>query len=149
MATFDPAKCLIPTSWCGKGPVPAKRKDFKLNVKYVREGTKDECLQKGVGVGVHIERRKGLPQTSLQNIKYVGEVFERKFIDEGIKTTRDLLTRARGYTKDQNKALVARVTTKKDGRIDHRAYNHVLLWLYENGIDQARLPLCHKLVAED
>ena len=146
---FDPSKCLIPTAWCGKGPVPAKRKDFKLNVKYVREGSKDECLQKGVGVGVHIERRKGLSQTSLQNIKYVGEVFERKFIEEGIADTRALLRRVNSLTKEQNKALIARVTTKKDGRIDHRAYNHVLLWLYENGVSGSKLPLCHKLVAED
>lgn len=149
---FDPRKCLIPTAWCGKGPLPppAKRRDYKQNVKYVREGTKDECLQKGVGAGVHIERKKSLAANSLQNIKYIGDVFEKRFQDEGIRTTTDLVARVNRLTKVQVKSLVEKVTTKKNGRIDHRAYNHVLLWLYYEGkISQEKLPLCHKLVAEE
>lgn len=145
---FDPSKCLIPTAWCGRGPVPAQRRDLAKNIKYVREGTKDECLQKGFGAGVFSEKAKTLAPSSLQNIKYVGDVYERKFREAGIQTLKQLKDRVEDSTKEPNKALISRAVTKKNGRVDSRAYNHVLLWLYQNGVTQTKLPLCHKLTAE-
>lgn len=146
---FDPARCLIPSVWCGKGDVPEKKTDKKKNIKYIRSGTKDECVQKGFGAGMFTERRKGLPPTSLQTIKYVGDVFERHFQEEGINDLAGLMAFARRSTSDSIKKKILKVTTKKGGKIDHRAYNHILLWLYEQGIEGEKLPLCHRLISMD
>lgn len=142
---FNPKKCLIPTSWCGAGDMPTKA-DHKNNVKYTSLGSREECVQKGFGAGVHIERAKHLPEASLQRIKYVGEVFEKHFKAQGISDTKALLKFARGSNKAGIQKLVARVSTKKDGKIDHRAYNHILLWLYNNGIDSSKIPTCEDLM---
>lgn len=146
---FDPTKCLLPTIWCGKGPLPTsaeKRVDRKNNVKYVKEGSKEECVQKGFGAGMFSERAKSLPDTSLQKIKYVGETYEKNFKTVRIETTLDLLTFARGSPTKSILDLILKVTTKKDGKIDHKAYNSILLWLYNNGVDSSKIPSCHRLV---
>jgi hypothetical protein len=120
--------------------------DHKKNVKYTSLGTREECVQKGFGAGVHTERAKYLHEDSLQHIKYVGEVFEKHFKARGIADTKALLKFARGSNKAGIQKLVISVSTKKDGKIDHRAYNHILLWLYNNGIDSSKIPSCEDLL---
>lgn len=142
---FNPVKCLVPTAWCGKGPVPSQKQDLTKNVKYVREGTKDECLQKGFGAGVFSEKAKGISSSSLQNIKYVGETYELNFRKAGITNLNELLSAAKNSSKSRVQSLVSQSVTKKGGQIDSRAYNHVLLWMYQNGVPQVNLPLCHEI----
>lgn len=143
---FDAGKCLIPTSWCGKGPLP-KDPDLKSNLKYTSIGTRDQCVQKGFGVGMYTERAKHLPEKSLQKIKYVGEVFEQRFIENGIRDTDELLRLARRSSSLEIETVLTSVCTKKGkGRpVDYRAYNQILLWLYSAGVPQAKIPSCQEL----
>lgn len=146
-SSFDPKKCLIPTVWCGKGPVPKNNKDYDKNIKYTREGSKDECVQKGFGAGTYAERSKTLPEKSLQKIKYVGATYEKNFQDRDIEDLDDLVRFARGSPTKSIKSLILEVTTKKDKKIDHRAYNHIMVWLYNNGVDASKIPKCFRLVS--
>jgi len=81
MADFDLSECAIPTVWCGRGNPPKRRAgDDKY---YYKTGDRYECMQKGFGAGMHTERKKNLPENSLQQIKYVGDVYEKKFKGAG------------------------------------------------------------------
>ena len=36
--------------------------------KYVKKGSPSECIKKGIGAGIYIEKKKNLTKNSLQNI---------------------------------------------------------------------------------
>ncbi len=133
---FEPRKCAIPTTWCGKGPKPANTNE----VKYTRAGTPAECLQKGFGAGAAKERSKSLPQSSLQRIKYVGPEMEKKLRSKGIRTLDGLIKKTRTMTPVQVATLLKGTLRKKNGALDSRAYNSVLLYLYNSG--KTNLPQC-------
>ena len=142
--SFNPKKCLVPTFWCGKGDMP-KEADYKNNLRYTSLGTRDQCVQKGFGAGMSAEKSKNLPENSLQKIKYVGEVFEKNFMKNGIANTTDLIDFANRSNRSGIDKKITVVCTKKDLRVDYRAYNHILLWLYDNGIPSSKIPWCREL----
>lgn len=140
---FNESECDIPTIWCGDSDKPpTKRKDGNV---YVRTGTRFECMKKGFGAGTHIERKSNLPSNSLQQIKYVGEKHEKGFKKSGISNT-DALTKAMSKKNSAEiEAMLKKVLTKSDGKVDYKAYNCTILWLYRHGIGGEKLPACKKI----
>lgn len=140
--SFNPEDCAIPTFYCGdQSDLPArKRGDDKY---YTRHGTPRECLSKGFGAGMITERLKTLPESTLQQIKYVGDVYDRRFRENGINTVDGLILYAKGRNPIEIDALLRKVLTKKGGAVDQRALNSVLLFLYKNGVQ--RIPSCKRL----
>lgn len=140
MAVPQKGRCLIPTVWCGESdslPPPS----YQNNVRYTRLGGRYECLKKGIGVGTVIS--KSYPAGSLQNIKYIGEKHEASFFKHKIKTTSQLISKVNTSTSSQNKKLLENVLTKSDGNVDYKAYNSVIVFLFERGIPEKLLPLCY------
>jgi hypothetical protein len=138
---FRVQDCLIPTVYCGK-----KKKIPKTNnnnQRYVRRGTRSECLRKGVGAGVYSERDKHLSNSSLQRIMYVGPYFEQQFRDNGIRTINGLIKRAKKIRKGRLENLLEDICTNRDGRVDRRTYNSVVLHIYKMGITW--VPNCRKI----
>lgn len=142
--SFNKKACAIPSVWCGDGPMPSSR--YKDSIFYTREGTRSECVKKGFGAGKYQERNAHLPKTSLLQIKYVGEVYEEKFKKYGISTTTQLLKEFKSSSASTStiEKTLKSVFTKKDNKLDQRAYNSTLLYLYGNGI--GKLPQCSKMV---
>lgn len=140
---FDSDKCLIPTVWCGEEEDPPNKIDRKNNTIYTEGGTRGQCLQKGFGAGMHSEKAKSLSQTSLQNIKYVGEKFEEKFKSKGIRDLPSLANWCRTKNEAQVKKLLSEVFKRSNGIIDYRGYNSTLLWLNTSGLTE--IPSCKKL----
>lgn len=139
---FDPQECSIPTVYCGtKKKIPTKEGN---DLRYTRKGTPYECMTKGYGAGMHSEKAKHLPKSSLQRIKYIGDVHEENFRKKKIATVTNLVTRARVLTKDELRIFLEEILLKKDGTIDMRAYNSVLLYLYSKGVYE-NLPACTKI----
>lgn len=134
---FDPKACEIPKIWCGKGNKPNN---------YAKTGTPYDCMKIGFGAGMHTERNKHLPPTSLQNIKYVGDTFEKRFAKKKITSTTLLLKFATKSSKLQIDALLKEVFIRKGCGLDKRAYNSTLMYLYQHGIASVKIPLCTKLV---
>lgn len=122
---LDRTKCVAKKVWCGKGPIPH-------GDAYSRQGTSFECLQQGFGAGKYSEKEKHLPFDSLQRIKYVGETHEASFKKQRISNLGDLERLSKRRPRDLEKVL-EKVLTKKDGKIDTRAFNHVLMWLEDQG----------------
>lgn len=140
---FDPKKCDIPTIWCGEADKPPKKR--KDGSYYYKTGTRYECMKKGFGAGKHSEIKEGLPKNSLRQIKYVGEKHEKNFKKKGVYNTNNLVKECEGLTEDQIKKLLKKVLVKSDGKLDTRAYNCVLLYLYRHGV--GHLPSCKKVRA--
>ncbi len=140
-APFVMSDCNIPTVWCGlENKFPTKPKDGSY---YYKTGNRYECMQKGFGAGMHTERNDNLPANSLQQIKYVGEKHEKDFKKAGIATL-DALKKEMGKksTADIEKTL-KKILTKKDGKLDARAYNCVIVYLYKHGVQS--VPACQKI----
>ena len=139
---FDLDRCTIPTVYCGtKKSVPKKTKN---NTRYVRKGTNYECMTKGFGAGMAMEKLKKLPLNSLQRIKYVGETYELNFKKKNVNNIDQLINHIRNLKKEKVSTFLKSVFRKKDGVIDQRAYNSTLVFLYENGV-HANLPQCSKI----
>ena len=136
---FDVNECAVPCVWCGDGVMP---KTIQNGKKYTRDGTKFECMKKGYGSGMYSERSKHIPQTSLKQIKYIGDEYEARFIQKKIKTLEDLRKKAKNGRKNTLETLLNDVFTKKDGVLDKRAYNATLMYLYSHGIGD--IPGCSK-----
>ncbi len=136
---FNSDKCVIPTVWCGKGNKPFRKGD---NV-YTRTGTRTECMKKGFGAGMFTEKNKNIPKTSLRNIKYVGEEYESRFKNKGIKTLKQLISRMRSMSPKQIEKFLKNIFSKNTG-FDGRSYNSTLLFLYRHG--NGDLPQCKNLV---
>jgi len=137
--SFEISKCAIPGVWCGKG-APPKRKGLKW---YHKTGSRYECMQKGFGAGAATERRKNLPDNSLQQIKYVGETYEKKFQKSRIADTDDLIQAAQRRTKASLKTLLRKIFTRRRGGLDKRAYNSTIVFLYQHGI--GHVPPCSEI----
>lgn len=143
--SFKKEDCVIPTVWCGKGAIPKTPPigGGGVGTKYTRAGSSYECMKKGFGAGYYTERNKHLPQNSLEKIKYVGETYVEKFNDNGIHTLPELLKYAKSVTRGQLQQTLRSILTKKGGIVDERAYNSVLVYLFENGIENP--PACTRL----
>ena len=141
---FNPRDCAIPTIWCGKNSIPRQRYSKKDNVVYIKEGSRFECLQKGFGSGAAVERNKNISRFSLQQIKFVGPVYEENFKKNGIKTTTNLKKYAKTASSTDIEKLLQKVFVKKGkAGLDKKAYNSTLLYLYNSGIRHT--PLCEKI----
>lgn len=140
--SFNPENCAIPTFYCGDKarPPSLKRGDDSY---YTRKGNARECLAKGFGAGMVTEKLKHLPENSLQTIKYVGDVFETKFQEQGIRNTDDLVLRSRKMNAKELGDFLKEVLVKKDGSLDKKSYNSTLLYLYKHGAND--LPACFSL----
>ena len=153
MSHFNPDECIIPQVWCGDSPnLPT---DF--DSKYYKTGSRYErgnrfppwppFLSKlfnrkgGHGGFPHNKSHsKYLAPNSLRQIKYVGETHEKHFIKVGINNTNQLIIEMKNKTLKEVENLLIRILTKSDGKMDIRAYNSILLFLYENG--NSGLPSC-------
>jgi hypothetical protein len=136
---FNPENCFIETVYCGSA-----RKNYPYienDMKYISRGTPHQCLKKGFGAGLNIEKNKNLNRNSLLNIKYIGPVFERKFQVAGIRTIPQLLNRCRQSRKNALKTFLEEIFTDANGRVNKNGYNSVLLFLYRNGMFN-NLPTC-------
>ena len=140
--SFRLADCAIPSVWCGKSNTPPKTKPVDM-IRYTRPGSRYECMQQGYGAGMYSEKKKGLPKTSLRQIKYVGEVYEANFKRNGISTITHLVNKLRGKSKSVIQNTIRKAVTKKGGVIDKKAYNHCLVYLYFHGVNA--LPSCYRL----
>lgn len=139
---FNIKKCLIPTVYCGSG-------DYKTNkvgmyTKYTRNGTRHECLKKGIGFGLNNQKKD---KESLTNIMYVGPKFEGKFRKKGIKTIKELLSYVKKESKENIAKLLKYVFTKDNKVLDAKGYNSTILYLYYKGIK--KLPTCQEHDNED
>lgn len=140
-SSFNLSECAIPTYWCGTSEIPPKSKDPLM--RYLRAGTRTECLRIGVGVGKYSTLKKDLAPTSLQQIKYVGEAYEESFRRAGFNNTTELLAYARIRPPSEIEKLLKRVFTKSSNVLDARAYNSTLVFLYKNGVSS--LPKCNRI----
>jgi hypothetical protein len=138
-------KCVIRKLYCGdEKTIPRDTQ----RVKYSRMGSRTECLKKGFGMAVALNNKKSAPPSSLQNINYIGPVYEANFIKKRIKTIQSLVNKAQTMTKPDLLQLLNTACTKKDNRIDHRAVNSIILFLHDNaGIPAKKLPSC-KIIIE-
>lgn len=141
MNRFDTELCAIPVAYCGNAPnAPARKRGDETY--YDRMGTGYECMQKGFGGGLMTERSKNLPVTSLQRIKYLGEGYEVKFRAKNINNIAELVEYAK-WSSPRFGELLNEVLVKKNGVIDKRARNSILLHVYKMGVDT--LPACDRL----
>ncbi len=138
---FNISECAIPAVWCGNGNPPNRKSEDQ--VYYHKTGTRYECMKKGFGAGMYSEKKKNLPQDSLQHIKYVGDVFEQKFKLKGINNTKKLRRELSKKTSHEMAAILKGVFTRKGGVVDKRAYNSTVVYLYQHGI--GNVPKCMKI----
>lgn len=131
--SFNINDCKIKKIYCGD-------KALDTN-EYSRNGTKRECLKKGFGLAQW--KGKNLHKNSLQNIGYIGPVHEQNFRDHNIRTTRGLISRFKELSVRGKERLLKSICQKSDGNIDQKAFNSVVLYLYQNGI--LNLPKCTPL----
>ena len=127
---FKVDDCLIPSVYCGKGNIPRK----KGNKRYVRRGTASECLVLGIGAGIYQERNKNLDRGSVMNIKYVGDYYERKFRNRNIRSISDLKRYVRNRRSSEIKGFLEEISRNRQGRVDKRVFNSVVLFLYLEGV---------------
>jgi len=136
---FDVNECAVPCVWCGDGIMPVNIQNGK---KYIKEGTKFECMKKGYGSGMYTEKNKHISQNSLRQIKYVGEEYENRFIQKKILNLDDLRRKVKNSKKKTIETLLVEIFTKKSGDLDKRAYNATLMYLYTHGV--GNIPKCSK-----
>lgn len=139
--TFNKNACIIRKLYCGDGKIP---KDTTVK-KYSRKGTSYECLKKGYGIADWEHRKKDLPKTSLQQILYIGPAYEANFKKKKIYSIKSLITKTRELNTTEKRKLIATVCSNKNGTIDQKAFNSVVLFLHERG--EKDLPTC-KIVKE-
>lgn len=142
MSEFNISECAIPSVWCGKNNKPPKRKSDD-DTYYIRVGTRYECMQKGFGAGTHTERGKNLPESSLQKIRYVGETYEKKFKRSGVKNLSELQRYAKKKSRNELEKYLKRIFTRVDKKLDQRAYNSCIVYLYRHGV--GHVPRCSKI----
>lgn len=128
---FDVHRCKIKTFYCGKGELPEG---------YTRKGSGFECLKRGFGAGSWTEKKKDLPEKSLQRIKYVGPVYEKKFKEKKINNTDTLIAKLSTMSADKKKKFLEKIFTRKNNTIDYRGFNTVLLFLHAANVK--KLPQC-------
>ena len=114
--SFDTNRCIMKNIYCGNGNIPNNKKNL-----YSKVGSPYECLKKGFGSGMYNEKKKTLSINSLQQISYVGDLMEQNFKNNGFN-------------------VIPHILINKDGKLNIKAYNSVLLFLHNNGIKN--LPRC-------
>lgn len=129
-------KCIVRSLYCGNGKIPKDTKDKK----YSRKGTRHECLKRGFGAALKTEMLKTISKTSLQRIKYIGPVYEQNFKKNKIYSTLTLIKKFVPLSKSEKKNLLAKICSRSNGSIDYRAFNSVILYLYDHNIKN--LPGC-------
>ena len=136
---FNIEKCLIPTVYCGdKDVIPQRNQEDEF--KYISFGTRFQCMKKGFGAGLNSHLKKGVPNYSLKNIKYIGEKYESNFENENIFTINQLAEYIERHTKRELKELLKRVLIKSNNILDKKAYNSLLMFMYKAG--HHNLPSC-------
>lgn len=126
--------------YCGNATtLPARQGNASY---YTRMGTRHECLKQGIGAGGAQERIKGVPADSLQRIKYITPAYDAKFAQQNIRSRHDLITTMQRTSPDHIFKILRRILVKGNS-LDARAYNSVLLYLYEHGNES--LPPCKKI----
>ena len=133
-------ECIVKQVWCGdSNTIPTKESH-----KYYKIGSKVECLKKGFGVGEATERRKHLDPNSLQNIPYVGEQMETRFLRLGISTLDDLINSMSSIRTSviQKNNLLKNILVNARGVLNKKAYNSVILYLSTHGVGLNSLPRC-------
>lgn len=128
--------CIIRKIYCGDGKIP---KDTRKK-KYSRKGTSYECLQRGYGIADWEHRKKNLSKTSLQQIIYVGPSYEARFKRKHIYSITSLLKVLQNLSASEKKDIIEYACTKKNGSIDQKAVNSVIVFLHDRGIKS--LPRC-------
>jgi len=110
--------------WCGKK---------ENNVSKLRKGSSYECFRKGYGAGMYNEIKKDLDKNDLRNIKYIGERYYKRFLKENVKNLNDILFVAKNFPHLLTKFL-SKILKDKNGNIDKRAFNSVLLFIDDNNV---------------
>jgi hypothetical protein len=134
---FNKEDCIVRKAYCGNRNAPPADTREK---KYSRVGTRVECLKKGFGAGSAQERSKGLRRTSLQTIDYIGPVYDARFRQRGVATLNRLITVMRPLTAIQKRTFLEYGCTKKNGAVDQKAVNALIIYLHDNGLE---VPVCH------
>ena len=137
--SFRRKDCKLPSLWCGNGGIPTKHPSS--DSFYTQPGTRYDCLRKGFGAGKAITENKNINNTSLRNIKFVGERYEQRFRAQRVRNLLQLENKARKMTPEDFKRWLHKVLQTKGGKIDQRTYNSVLIYLDDAGIQ--KLPKCH------
>ncbi len=127
--------------YCGDSTIP---KDTATK-KYSRKGTRYECLKKGYGTADWEHRKKNLTKTSLQQIIYIGPVYEANFRKKKIYSITSLIKKTENLSVKEKREVIAAGCKRKNGSVDQRAFNAVVLFLHERGVKN--LPAC-KIVKE-
>ena len=136
---FRVEDCAIPQVWCGNGAVP----NTTARKRYSGAGSPHQCMQKGFGAGMFTEQRKNTHRTSLQQISYVGDVYDRKFRTRRINSTDALEAYVRRRTAASTSRLLREVFTKTNGALDRKAYNSTVIYLYDRGVHG--VPACERI----
>ena len=129
-------KCIVRKIYCGEGSIPKDTNDKK----YSRKGSRHECLKRGYGAALKQELMKTLPVNSLQRIKYIGPVYEKNFKKNKISSTKTLITKFNSLSKSEKNNLLKKICSRSNGVIDYRAFNSVVMYLYDHGVK--KLPGC-------
>jgi hypothetical protein len=138
---FNKSACIVRKLYCGDGTIP---KD-SASKKYSRKGTSYECLKKGYGTADWEHRKKNLTKTSLQQIMYIGPVYETNFRKKKIYSITSLIKKTENLSVKEKREVIAAGCKRKNGSVDQRAFNTVVLFLHERGVKN--LPVC-KIVKE-
>lgn len=140
MSRFNTNACAIPDVWCGNGNTTYHVVSLSANgipKVYTRNGTKVECLRKGVGAG------KASHHRGIASITYVSDAHVRAMANRGVKTLAQLRSTLEHMTGQQKASWLKGVLDIGKG-VNWKAYNAILLYLNKNGVDN--LPRCKKLV---
>jgi hypothetical protein len=139
--SFNKGNCIIRKIYCGNGKLPTDTADKK----YSRKGTAHECLQRGFGVADWQHRKKNLSKTSIQQIPYIGPVLEANFKRKQIYSITSLINKLQKLSATDKRKVIATCCKRKNGSIDQRAFNEVILFLHRQKVKN--LPSC-KIVKE-
>lgn len=139
--SFNLDECAIPTVWCGEGNPPPRKPEAQTY--YRKTGTRYECMKKGFGAGMYTEKNKGLPPDSLQQIKYVGDIYENKLKAMGINNCTQLRNKLNNKPTSYIKKTLTKIFTRRNKILDKRAYNSTLVYLYQHG--NGSVPRCSKI----
>ncbi len=139
--------CQIPTVYCGVNSSYDKQKNKEKNMYYYKDGDRYECLQKGYGAGMYVEKLKNVDsdcEYDLRHIKYINDKHIEKFGKYNINCSDCLFDYVdKHYTEDVTDMLIDVLTYKN--KFNKKAYNSVIYYLYENGYDIMELPKCKKI----
>lgn len=130
-------KCVIRTIYCGNSKKIPKDTPSK---KYSRKGSNLECMKKGFGASYYSQKLANVSPNSLLHIKYVGETYISNFRKYGIRTISSLINKLKNLSASNKRKIIFKAVTKKNGVIDQRAFNSIILFLHKQGLKN--LPVC-------